>query len=29
MTPEETIPRMRGGKVKKNDGGGEFSYDIL
>jgi hypothetical protein len=25
----ETIPGMRGGRIKENDGGGEFNYDIL
>jgi hypothetical protein len=25
----ETIPRMEGGEIKKNDGGSEFNYDIL
>jgi hypothetical protein len=25
----ETIPRMRGGEIKENDGGGKFTYDIL
>jgi hypothetical protein len=29
MRPVETIPGMGGGWVKENDGGGEFSYDIL
>jgi hypothetical protein len=24
MRPFETIPRMRGGGIKENDGGGEF-----
>jgi hypothetical protein len=23
----ETIPGMRGGKIKEKDGGGEFNYD--
>jgi hypothetical protein len=27
MRPVETIPGMRGW-IKKNDGGGEFNYDI-
>jgi hypothetical protein len=25
----ETIPETGGGETKKNDGGGEFNYDIL
>jgi hypothetical protein len=25
----ETIPGMEGGRIKKNDGGGEFKYDIF
>jgi hypothetical protein len=29
MRPVETILRMREGRIKENDGGGEFSYDIL
>jgi hypothetical protein len=29
IRPVETIPGMRGGEVKENDGGGEFNYDIL
>jgi hypothetical protein len=29
MTPVETIPRMRGGRIKENDGGGESKYDIF
>jgi hypothetical protein len=29
MRPFETIPGMGGGKIKKNDGGIEFNYDIL
>jgi hypothetical protein len=29
MRHVETIPRMGWGWVKKNDGGGEFNYDIL
>jgi hypothetical protein len=28
MRPVETIPRMGGGGIKENDGGGEFTYDI-
>jgi hypothetical protein len=28
MRPVETIPGM-GGRVRENDEGGEFSYDIL
>jgi hypothetical protein len=29
MRPDETVPGMRGGGVKENDGGGEFNYDTL
>jgi hypothetical protein len=29
MRPVETIPGMGGGRIKENDGGGEFNYDIL
>jgi hypothetical protein len=29
MRPVETIPEMRVGGIKENDGGGEFSYDVL
>jgi hypothetical protein len=29
MRPCETIPGMGGKGIKKNDGGGEFNYDIL
>jgi hypothetical protein len=29
MRPIQTIPGMRRGGVKENDGGGEFSYDVL
>jgi hypothetical protein len=29
MGPVETIPGMRGGMMKENDGGGELSYDLL
>jgi hypothetical protein len=25
----ETIPGMEGGRIKENDGGGEFNCDIL
>jgi hypothetical protein len=28
VRPVETIPGM-GGRIKENDGGGEFNYDIL
>jgi hypothetical protein len=28
IIPIETIPGM-GGRIKENDGGGEFNYDIL
>jgi hypothetical protein len=27
--PVETIPRVGGGRIKENDGGGEVNYDIL
>jgi hypothetical protein len=29
MRPIETTPRMGGGEIRENDGGGEFNYDIL
>jgi hypothetical protein len=29
MRPAETIPGMKGGKIKGNDGWGEFNYDIF
>jgi hypothetical protein len=29
MRPVETLPEMRGGRIKENDGGGEFNHDIL
>jgi hypothetical protein len=29
MRPVETTSGMEGGRIKKNDGGGEFNYDIL
>jgi hypothetical protein len=29
MRPVRTILRMGGGRIRENDGGGEFSYDIL
>jgi hypothetical protein len=29
MRPVETMPGNVRGGIKKNDGGGEFSYDIL
>jgi hypothetical protein len=29
MRPVETIPGMGGGRIKENEGGGEFNYDIL
>jgi hypothetical protein len=29
MRPVETIPGMGEGKIKENDGGGEFNYDIF
>jgi hypothetical protein len=28
MRSAETILRMEGGRIKENDGGGEFNYDI-
>jgi hypothetical protein len=29
MRPVETIPGMEEGRIKENDGGDEFKYDIL
>jgi hypothetical protein len=29
MRPVEIIQGMRGGRIKKNGGGGELNYDIL
>jgi hypothetical protein len=29
MRPVETIPGMGEGEIKRNDGGGEFKYDVL
>jgi hypothetical protein len=29
MTPVETVPGIRGGKVKESCGWGEFNYDIF
>jgi hypothetical protein len=29
MRPVETIPGMWGRRIKENDGGGEFNYNIL
>jgi hypothetical protein len=29
MRPVGTIPETGGEKIKENDGGGEFNYDIL
>jgi hypothetical protein len=29
MIPVETTPGMEGGKIKENDRGGEFKYDIF
>jgi hypothetical protein len=29
MRPNETIPGMGGRRIKENDAGGEFIYDIL
>jgi hypothetical protein len=29
MRPVETVSGMDGGRIKENDGGGEFNYDIL
>jgi hypothetical protein len=29
MKPVETIPGMRKGRIKVNDGGNELKYDIL
>jgi hypothetical protein len=28
MRPVDTIPRMGEGRIKENDGGGEFKYDL-
>jgi hypothetical protein len=28
IRPVETIPGMGGWRIKENDGGGEFNYDI-
>jgi hypothetical protein len=28
MRPVEIIPEMERGRIKENDGGGEFNYDI-
>jgi hypothetical protein len=29
MKPVETVPGMQGRRVKENDGGDEFNYDIF
>jgi hypothetical protein len=29
MRPVETIPGVGVGRIKENDGGGEFNYDVL
>jgi hypothetical protein len=29
MRAVETIPGMEGGRVKENDGGSEFKYDVF
>jgi hypothetical protein len=29
MRPVETIPGMGGVEINKNDGGGEFNYDVI
>jgi hypothetical protein len=29
LRPVKTIPGMGGGRIKENDGGGEFNYDML
>jgi hypothetical protein len=29
MRPVETLPGMRGGEIKENDGGDKFNHDIL
>jgi hypothetical protein len=29
MRPVETIPGLGAGRIKENDGGGEFNYDRL
>jgi hypothetical protein len=28
MRPVETIPGMEKGRIKENDGGGQFKYDV-
>jgi hypothetical protein len=29
MKPVETIPGMKGGRIKENDRGSELNYDLL
>jgi hypothetical protein len=29
MIPVETVPGIRGGRVKESSGGGEFKHDIF
>jgi hypothetical protein len=29
MRPVETVPGSWAGRIKENDGGGEFNYDIF
>jgi hypothetical protein len=29
MTPVETVPDIRGGRMGESSGGGEFKYDIF
>jgi hypothetical protein len=29
MIPVETVPRMGGGEIKENGGGGEIKYDTF
>jgi hypothetical protein len=29
MRPVETVPEIWGRRIKENDGGGEFNYNIL
>jgi hypothetical protein len=29
IRPVETVPEVGGGRMKENDGGNEFNYDVL
>jgi hypothetical protein len=29
VRPVETVPGIRGSRIKDNDGGGEFEYNVL